>query len=256
MRNENDNRSMIDVPQWPRGWRLVVLLTVMIVTIAVFIPAVIVAGGYLFGSGACDRPETASSICSPIGRLLFVAVVAAIGVPLSKSWTRFLLRKLSVANELPAARPEKLEFPSVSQAQHLLELPLGQRLVSGKVEMPSSSGRVVRVRDQSLIFWSKYPLYKGWLKTGDEIVIVYQRHLNLAMAFYRGSGSSVRGVAAGLQAASVLIAAACISVLAVLKPALASLYIGICGLVIVVDFAYLLLMMCAKLALRDFLDSK
>lgn len=254
------------VPGWvrrmSRGWRLALFTIAMMVTVAVVIPGYIVSTGYLVGFGACDRPDTAatSSICSPLGRLFFTGLGIAILVPLARNWARFLARVLALTDgnsPLQSYAAERIaQSPNKASS---ITLRFRQRLISGTIELENRSNHCLVVEGKALTFWSLHALRKGWLKAGDRLVVVYQEipfvsSLKLALAFWKSPDSLVRGVAAGMQSASVLIATLCMATLVALKPPFAELLIVLCTLLIAVNFIYLTLMLRARRVLRDFID--
>jgi hypothetical protein len=125
--------------------------------------------------------------------------------------------------------------------------------------LENRSNHCLVVEGKALTFWSLHALREGWLKAGDRLVVVYQEipfvsSLRLALAFWKSPDSLVRGVAAGMQSASVLIATLCMATLVALKPPFAELLIVLCALLIAVNFVYLTLMLRARRVLRDFID--
>lgn len=254
------------VPGWvqrmSRRRRLALFAIVMIMTVVIVIPGYIMGTGYLVGLGACDRPDlgSSSSICSPLGRLLFTGLGIAVGVPLARSWARFLARILALAEDAPPSQSNLVDrLVQGATNTHSVALPFGQRLTSGAIEFEDRSNHCIIVKGEALTFWSMRALQKGWLKTDDQLVLVYQgmplvSSLKLALAFCKRTDSLVHGVAAGMQTASMLIAAFCVVTLATLRPPFSELFIGICILLIVANAAYLLLMMRAKSALYEFMS--
>jgi hypothetical protein len=251
------------VRRWPRGWRVTLFTTALVITTVVVIPALIMGAGYLVGFGTCDRPDAAaaSSVCSPPGRLLFTAALIAVGLPLALSWARFLVRALALKDD-QAQRPINSagHAPPRIPANASTELWGWQQLVSGKIELCDRTAHTISFKGSPLTFWSVHAFQKGWLKQGDRTVIVYQRtplrSLNLALAYWDGQLSSVRGVAAGAQTASVLIAVTCILIFAWLRPPFAGFWMAFCGVLTIVNSLYLVLMMRAKAVLRAFVDSE
>jgi hypothetical protein len=242
---------------------LALFAIVLIVTVAVVIPAVIVGVGYVLGFGECDRPDTAatSSVCSAPGRLLLMAALIAVGLPLARLWAKFLAR--TFAFKTKEATPPDGAGDHVSlhiPANVSTELPGWQRMISGRIELDDPSAHTFSFGGVPLTFWSVYALQKGWLRQGDRTIIVYQRTLlkglNLALAYWDGRLSLVRCVAPGAQTASVLIAAACILVFGWLSPPFGRVWIALCGVLIVVSSAYLVVMLRARTALRHFVDSE
>jgi hypothetical protein len=234
----------------------------MIVTVVFVIPLLLLGAGHLLGFGACYRPDTAgvSGMCSPLGRLLFAALLIAIGVPLVLNWTRFLARILAFRdNDCQPLDDATGQGTPMSHTNASFKLALGQRLISGRIDFCSPSSHHIRIDGNALTFWSVYAFHKRWLKEGDQVVVVYQtvplsKKLKLAMAFWSGPGSSARGVATGLQGAAALIAVGCILIFALLKPQAAAFFIPLLGFLIVVYSLYLVLMVRAKGALQDFID--
>lgn len=250
------------IRRWPRGWRLVLFSIALIVTVVLVVPAFIMGIGYLLGFGACDRPGTAAvaDICSPLGRLLVTVLLIAIGLPLGLTWARFLARTLAFKDADVQALSDTAGW--VLPRSHTtppLKLSLGQELLSGRIESCSRSSHHILLEGNALTFWSVYAFQKGWLKERDQVVLVYQtvpflKRLKLALAFWSGPASPVRGVAAGTQSASVLIAVACIPILTSLKPHFAGFLLPLATLLIVMDVLYLVFMMRAKSALREFIN--
>jgi hypothetical protein len=257
---KRNGAMLASLRRWPRGWRLVIFSIALVVTVVLVVPAFIMGIGYLVGFGACDNPNSAALICSPIGRLLLTVVLIGIGLPLAVTWARFLARTLAFTDDDPGALDTAVNqnLPR-SHASPLLKLSFGERLLSGTVESRGRSSHHVVFEGDTLTFWSIYAFQKGWLKETDQTILVYQTvpfltNLKLALAFWSGPDSSVRGVAAGAQSASVLIAAASIPILTSLKPHFSSFFVILAVLLIIVDALYLALMMRAKSALREFIN--
>jgi hypothetical protein len=250
------------IRRWPRGWRLTVFTVAVIGTVVIVIPALIVGVGYLLGFGTCDRPDVAavSSICSPLGRLLFVVVLVAIGMPPVLAWMRFLARALNFADTQLNLR-DQLDQTTLRclQPRNAVKLPFGQELISDRIESCSPFSHHVRFEGGvALTFWSVYPFHKRWLNVGDQVAVVYQtipffKDLKFAMAFCNGSEAPVRGVAARAQGASALIATTCILILSSMRPLFASGFIMLCSVLAIVDVLYLVLMTRAKRTLGDFI---
>jgi hypothetical protein len=109
-----------------------------------------------------------------------------------------------------------------------------------------------------LTLWSLYPFQKGWIKQGDQLILVYQRvplskQLKFALAFWNGATNPVRGVAAVTQSLSIFVAVACIVILTKVAVPLPSLWIAVCGLAATSSALYLALMLKAKAAVRGFI---
>jgi len=244
---------------WSRGWRLTLFWVAMFVILLILIPAFVVAGAYFLGFGACDRPDTAaaSAICSPIGSLLMGTVLWGSGGVLFFPLIRFLERKLSIDYVL-----KQTEYAATTLPESLLgraeQLSPGQRLVVGQVESCSRFRRTAVFSGFGLTFWSLFPFYRGLIRTGDSLVVVYQTipfstHLRFALAYWDGSPNAVRGVAPIAQSLSVLFAAGLIGFVSMVPMPLPGLWIVLGGLGLVVSAVYLVLMFRAKAALRDFL---
>jgi hypothetical protein len=78
---------------WPRGRRLVLYVVGIILTVVIVIPVAIVGVGYAFGMTDCPADSLPSQAwrCSPTGRLLFMTLGIAAGLPLAALWLRWLL---------------------------------------------------------------------------------------------------------------------------------------------------------------------
>lgn len=113
--------------------------------------------------------------------------------------------------------------------------------------------------DIALLFWSVYPLQKGWLRMGDHAYIVYQqvtfiKTLRIAFTFSTARDSVTHGVAAATQAASVPLMLACITWFACLAPRPSLMAASACGGLLLVDALYIVLMAQAKRVLRQFIN--
>ena len=76
----------------PRGWRLVLFWLVIVLTVAVIIPAIIVSVDYEFGQFDCPAPRSPGESfgCSAAGRATLLIGSLAIMLPLAALWLRFL----------------------------------------------------------------------------------------------------------------------------------------------------------------------
>lgn len=136
-------------------------------------------------------------------------------------------------------------------------LSLGQELGTGYIEEHSPSGRTMQVGGNSLTLWSLYPFQKGWLKQGNQLVVVYQKlpfskSTKFAMAFWNGPPNPVRGIAAITQSLAVLNAIACALMFSWLSGPLTAMWLGVCSFGGIVGLTYLILMLRAKAALSGF----
>jgi len=250
---------MIAIRHWPRGWRLTLYWVTMMITLLILVPAFVVAGAYLLGFGACDSLDTAgaSQICSPLGRLLLGAVIVAGGFLFFLPWTRFLQRTMAVDSKIQPSRRISSTFPAAVVGT-TMDLPLGQKLVAGRIQSCSQSSRTILFNGAALTLMSLYPLQKGWLKQGDQMVVVYQRtplgrNLRFVLAFWGGSPNPVRGVAAISQSLSIFIAAACIVIFTTVPAPLPGLWITVCSFGVILSSLYLTLMLRAKAILSRFI---
>jgi hypothetical protein len=245
------------VEQWPRALRTALYWSTTMLVALVFIPVFIAVGADLLGLLACDRPYAASEICSPPGRLLAVTVLVCGALACFVPLARLLQRKLRIQSNVKPGRHTSSALP-VEVLGKDMSLPLGQELVIGCIEAHSPSGRIIQFGSTTLMFWSLYPFQKGWLKQGDQLVVVYQKlpfnkRAKFVMAFWNGPPNPVRGVAAITQSLAVFIAVACALMFSWLSGPLTALWLGVCIFGAVVGFAYLVLMLRAKAALRSFL---
>lgn len=138
-----------------------------------------------------------------------------------------------------------------------MSLPLGQELVVGRIESSDRSGRTILFAGNVLTLWSLYPFQKGWIKRGDQLILVYQKipfsNLKFALAFWNGSQNPVRGVAAITQSLSILIAAACVIIVTSVPAPLPDLWVTVCLVAATLSALYLALMLRAKAAVRSFI---
>ncbi|HEY4340509.1 MAG TPA: hypothetical protein VGM97_11240 [Steroidobacteraceae bacterium] len=254
-------------PEWirrlPRGWRIALCAMTMLVTVVILIPAIIVGAGHLAGFDACDRPDYAavSYVCYPAARPLFAGVLIAIGVPLVLRFTRFLKRIFRLTDD--ANEPVTCAVggpPRQIPARRPTALPGWQCLVSGEIAQWDKTKQTIVIDGKLLTFWSTYAFRKGWLNQGDRTAIVYQRtpltNLNLAMAFFDGRLSAIRGVAVGAQTASISIGVLCILIFVLFNPPFLGIWIALCVVLSIMSALYLVLMLRARSALRHFVDSE
>jgi hypothetical protein len=87
---------------WPRGRRLALLVSAVVLTAVVIIPATIVAVGYVFGMTDCPADFSSDQPwrCSRAGRFLFMSAGIVLGLPLVALWLRWVLN-LSYKNAGP-----------------------------------------------------------------------------------------------------------------------------------------------------------
>ena len=248
--------SSDDIPNWPRGWRLLVYVAALLVTVAVVVPVFIMGVGNIFGYDTCTRTgESTSIICSQTGRVFLLVVMLGIGLPLARAWSRFLVRRLAT----PAApREPATQVPNVAPllaAPRAVDLPGFQRLASGTIERRGSTAHAICLEGTELTFWSALALVTGRLRVGEHASIVFQRTplrtFNLALAYWDPRSSTVCGVAGTAHRASALIAASCFFVFAFFRPPFAALCMALSGLFVASSCLYLMLMMRAKAALRN-----
>lgn len=245
--------------EWSRGWRLTLFWVAMLVIGFVLMPVFIVAGGGLLGFRACYRPDTAAAswICSPLGRLLVGTVLLAGAMAFFVPLVRVLQRKLNVDYG-----PKPSERVATTLPESLLgrtgQLSLGQRLVAGQVESCSRLAHTAVFSGFGLTFWTLFPFQRGWIRTGDSLVVVYQTipfstHLKFALAYWGGSASPVRGVATIAHSSSILISAALIVIVSIVPTPFPGFLMKCSLLNLAISAVYLVLMFRAKAALRAFL---
>jgi hypothetical protein len=230
----------------------------LVVTVAVAVPAFILLIGHLFGYDKCPRAGASPSIiCSQAGALFLFLLMVVVGFPLSRAWSKFLVGWLGS----PATGGEStVEVPDVSRIPSSpisLDLPAWQRLSSGEVGPSGPTNHLIRLNGTELTLWSAFALSTGKLKSGASTVVVYQRtplrNLNLALAYWDRGESSVHGVAGTIHIVSATIAAACCMAFDLLRLPSAPILMSLSGLLVASSVLYLVLMMRAKAALRDFL---
>jgi hypothetical protein len=248
--------------RWPRGLRIAIYATLILLTIVAVIPAMIVGVGYVAGFAGCYLPETSatSGICSAQGRLLLMLVLIGVGLPVVRAWNRFLVRTLDLSAMEPSPTSVGVgNVPLSFPARASIDLLGWQTLHSGTIEHCAPSDHTVLFEGIALTFWSLYPLQNGWLRQGDRTVIVFQRipfsGMSFALAYVDARTRSVRAVAPRVQIAAVLIAVACIAIFALLRPALAEFWITLCCVFVSVNALYLVFMLRAQVALRNFIAS-
>jgi hypothetical protein len=245
--------------RWPRRLRLGLYWSLVLITLIAVIPAFILGVGYLSGFGSCLEPGSTSTtiICSAGGRVAFATLLIAVGLPLSRMWLGYLARTFNFVSGSPhPSKDSEGQSLPLKLKTATRRLPLGQRLLSGRIQLLDGNGRHVQCDGHVLTFWSLQPFNKGWLKDGGEAVIVYQavpllKSLKLALAFYTGAAIEIRAVAPVAMSVSVLIAAVCMVAFMSLHPPLSEFLIRLCELLIVIDGLYLALMIRAKTFLRD-----
>ena len=248
----------MQVERWPRGLRVALYWSATMLVVLVFVPAFIAVGTDLLGLWACDRPNgAASEICSPPGRLLAVVVLVYGTLVCFLPLVRVLQRNLRIKGNVKPGQHTSSALP-VAVLGRDMSLSLGQKLVTGCIEAHSPSGRTMQFGGSTLTLWSLYPFQKGWLKQGDQLVVVYQKlpfskSAKFVMAFWNGPPNPVRGVAAITQSLAVFIAAACALMFSWLSGPLTTMWLGVCIFGAIVGFAYLVLMLRAKAMLRSFL---
>jgi len=86
-------RSPTKTP-WPRGWRLVYFWLALGISVAVLVPAAILVFGYLLDMDSCPAHLSPHNPwrCTPVGRLVLMAAILAVGLPLAALWTRLLIK--------------------------------------------------------------------------------------------------------------------------------------------------------------------
>jgi hypothetical protein len=248
------------VGQWSRGLRVAIYWSATMLMALVVIPFFIAVGADLLGLLACDQLNgAASEICSPPGRVLSAVVLVSVTLACFLPLARLLQRNLGIQGNVTPGRQPSSALPAAVLGKGK-SLGLGQELVIGRIEAHSPSGRTMQFSDTTLTLWSLYPFQKGWLRQGDQLVVVYQKipfskNAKFAMAFWNGPPNPVRGVAAITQSLAVFIAAACALMFSWLSGPLTVMWLGVCIFGAAVGTAYLVLMLKAKAALRSFLAS-
>jgi len=246
---------MASIKDWPRGWRLSLYVIGMSVILLILIPLFILAGAYVMGFGECSKPDAAAAVCSPFGQFSLAVVLIASGFLAFLPLTRILQRTLAVELKPQPSALTASSLPVVVGGQNRT-LQLGQELIVGRMESSDSSGRTILFEGNVLTLWSLYPFQKGWIKQGDELVLVFQRvppgNLKFALAFWNGSPNPVRGVAAITQSLSVVLAMACIVVFVNVPAPFPALWITVCAVSATLSSTYLALMLRAKFVLRRF----
>lgn len=109
-----------------------------------------------------------------------------------------------------------------------------------------------------LTLWSLYPFQKGWLRQGDQLVVVYQtlpfdKRVKLLMAYRSESQDSLRTVAAVVATLSIFIALATAIMYLQLSNSWTPMALAFCVFWGSLGSTYLVLMFRARKMLRKFL---
>ena len=250
------------IERWPRGLRVALGWGATLLVCLLFIPAFIAVGAYFLGLLTCDQSNgTVSGMCSPPVRLLGTAALAGGALICFMPLLRSIQRNLISNSSQPGSRTgSPLPRTALSSAMlpEAVSLSLGQELVTGYVESHSPSGRTMLFSGDTLTLLSVYPFRKGWLKQGDQSVVVYQtlpfgNRSKYLMAFWNGSSNPVRGVAAITHILGIAVALVSALMFWRLAGSETAFALVVCGLGATVSFAYLVLMLRAKVMLRKFL---
>ena len=198
-----------------------------------------------------------SGACTPL-LLGTIKIVGGIGLCLGAVvWLRFLKRLTDSQEEaLPDTgdeHPQAIVKPDLKPGRK--EMGFGQVMLIGRIEEARGHSHNAVINDESLDFLSVYPFQKGWLNRGDTAAVVYQclRWLNgskLVLAYY-SAGGSVRGASAWVYSAWVPLFVACIIAFARWKPYYGQFMIAFCSVMLVLDLAYLALMLRARTILKS-----
>jgi hypothetical protein len=230
----------------------------LVVTVAVAVPAFILLLGHLFGYDKCPRAGASPSIvCSQAGALFLFLLMVVVGFPLGRAWSKFLVGRLGSAATGGNSTVEVPEASRIPSSPISVDLPGWQRLSLGALGPSGPTNHSIRLNGTELTLWSPFALSTGKLKSGASALIVYQRtplrNLNLALAYWDRGKSSIHGVAGTIHTVSATIAAACFTAFDVSRLPAAPFLMSLSGLFVASSVFYLVLMMRAKAALRDFL---
>ncbi len=244
---------MLRIPSWPR----VLLVAGLALATLVFIPLVLTLLAYLVGFDACDDRVAASDrwICSSTGRWVSLLVIIALGLRPAMWWGSYLQRMLFTTTQRGDSIGSMREGSNPASDQ--TPISLGQNIVSGRIHFSQGGSRTAEVSGQVVAFLSDWSLNQGLVKSGDQIRLVYQRlpgksTPRLALAFSTASTPQPKGVADGAFSATAVVAALSLTWFAWLAPVRSLAWTIVCSLILVLNVAYLILVLRAKRTLEGF----
>jgi len=247
------NPSGAGVTGWPRGARLALFTVVLL--LAILFMGAWAGGSYFVIATWCARPEVQSlSACSNNGQASLVLLCfAPVGLALALG-SRFLTRVLGLNTVSPRPDEERAQKEGLSSWPETAELPLGQRLISGRAESIDAGRHRVTVGGLTLRFWGGRELRTGLIRDGDNAAFVYQRSglfgLNYVLAFWKCGSSSIRTVGGMIHGTVLAIAVIGLTVIRALPGQDAAWLLPVCVILLAISTIYLVLLAAARKALR------
>jgi hypothetical protein len=200
-----------------------------------------------------------SSACTAVTLGIVKIVLGTVLIILAFVWFRFLKRltdrqERSVNDGQDEVRRTIGDVPLRSGSK---DIGMAQVLLSGRLEQANRNSHTVMIDGERVGFLSVYPFRKGWLKCGDFVHVVYQELpllRRIALAYADAATCTVRGASAWIYSVWVPLLIACIVVFVRIKPN-GELMVAFCAVFLVLDLAYLSLMVRARSMLRSNLKS-
>jgi hypothetical protein len=244
--------NRISVRSWPRPMRLMLYTIATILTIAIM--AAFVAALELVVIKCQAEAGKWPAICSEDGRTILETSSLVVLAAASVWWLLFLARVLAIKEVAPSSERDRQDNEErVDTRIETTQLPLGQVLMSGRVEPMEAGRRHITIQDVDLRFWGSYALRNGWISSGDWIAVVYQRlfGLNYVMVFWKGGDAQIRMVGTGIHVFFLVLAIAAMTFLPGRSPGNPGWLLPACAIMFIVSSAYLFLVTRAKKALHE-----
>lgn len=247
--------KLTGVHAWPR--RVRVTLYVVVLVLSLLLMAALVAVGQFMLVNSCGTPVSQSPIfCSGNGQALVLILALALVSAVYFPWLRFLVRILAITEKAPVAGRAEMESrgKAVRWPPELMQLPLGQNLITGRVTLDDAGRHRITVGGLPLRFWGGYALRQGLLRSGERAAFVYQRDplfgTHFVLAFWKGPNTPIRGVGGVMHACFLVLAIVGTVIIPVLRENYPVWLMPVCGALFAVSCVYLLLLIFAKRALR------
>jgi len=254
MTSTSSNRTRIR--SWPRPIRLILYTIAVILTVAIMAGC---AAALEFAVTKCQQGSMTWPVtCSQDGRTRLQVLSLVVLTGGSVWWVSFLTGVLAIREGSSSSEARDWDDKiKPSKRIKTSQLPLGQVIMSGRVESVEARHRRITIQNVNLRFWGGYALRNGWIRTGEWVVIVYQRlfGLNYVMVFWKGEDARIRTVGTMVHTLFLALAIVGVTMLPASKQGHLFWLVPACATLFVASAAYLFFIYRARRALHDAISS-